>query len=67
MHIVLLTYCVLASLNHKSWIRLCENDTEKMPKSSYRLKPGFIAELTGRVDGPSTRLVKTRARQHGPC
>jgi len=24
-----------------------------------------LAELT--VDGPSTRLVETRARQHGPC
>ena len=22
---------------------------------------------TSRVDGPSTRLVETRARQHGPC
>jgi len=22
---------------------------------------------TTRVDGPSTRLVETRARQHGPC
>ena len=31
-------------------------------------KAGFpLAELTGRVDGPSTRLVETRARQHGPC
>jgi len=26
-----------------------------------------LAELTGHVDGPSTRLVETRARQHGPC
>ena len=26
-----------------------------------------LAELTGRVVGPSTRLVETRARQHGPC
>ena len=26
-----------------------------------------LAELTGRVDSPSTRLVETRARQHGPC
>jgi len=47
-----------------------------------RLKPGFHypswrPELTARVDGwpvsitrqhgPSTRLVETRARQHGPC
>ena len=26
-----------------------------------------LAELTGRVDGPSTRLVETHARQHDPC
>ena len=38
------------------------------------LKPGFhfpLPELTARVngpnDGPSTRLVETRACQHGPC
>ena len=26
-----------------------------------------LPELTARVAGPSTRLVETRARQHGPC
>ena len=26
-----------------------------------------LAELTDRVEGPSTRLVEARARQHGPC
>jgi len=26
-----------------------------------------LPELTGRVDDPSTRLVETRTRQHGPC
>jgi len=26
-----------------------------------------LPELTGRADGPSTRLVETPARQHGPC
>jgi len=26
-----------------------------------------LAELTGRVDGSSTRIVETRAHQHGPC
>ena len=43
----------------------------------YSVKPGFhypswrpeltVDRLTGSVDGPSTRLVETRARQHGPC
>ena len=41
----------------------------------FWVKPGFHypswrPELTARVDGwpvPSTRLVETRARQHGPC
>ena len=43
----------------------------------YKLKPGFhypswrviwrARVSTSRVDGPSTRLVETRARQHGPC
>jgi len=34
----------------------------------YKLKARFpLPELTGRQHGPSTRLVETRARQHGPC
>jgi len=57
-------------------------DKIQMKERQRHIKPGFHyrswrPELTARVDGwpvsitcqhgPSTRLVETRARQHGPC
>jgi len=39
--------------------------TTKKPEEPKARFP--LPELTGRIDGPSTRLVETRARQHGPC
>ena len=42
---------------------------DRWPVSITRLhEPCWLARVsTSRVDGPSTRLVETRARQHGPC
>ena len=45
----------------KSWQIFSEKVCE--PCQSKARFP--LAELT--IDGPFTRLVETRARQHGPC
>jgi len=42
--------------------------TRVSPQSRIYIKARFpLPELTDRVDGPITRLVETRARQHGLC
>ena len=60
-----------------SWQSYCESspgssaECRTAPSSCRPLdqaKARFpLPELTARVDGPATRLVETRARQHGPC
>ena len=36
-------------------------------RARYDVSRFPLAELMGRQHGPSTRLVETRDRQHGPC
>jgi len=56
----------MATLRDKDTGKCCQKPTTKQ-KTKARFP---LPELTSRVNGhddPSTRLVETQARQHGPC
>ena len=50
------------------WLIIHMLETRVWNECGRKVKPGFhYPSWRPELDGPSTRLVETRARQHGPC
>jgi len=53
--------------NHRHFY-ICKKPIGNCYTATFKSKARFpLPELTIRVNGPSSRLVETRARQNGPC